>query len=93
MNRRELRQLLRLGWMSLLIGLAFLAVCEIAAQTLTPYMGRWHSVMKEGLTILGWVAMWRPLEIWLYRWWPIRHLGKIYRKLGAIPVEIRMAGG
>jgi hypothetical protein len=47
--------------------------------------------MKEGLTIIGWVAMWRPLEIYLYRWWPIRHLGRIYRKLGEIPVEIRVS--
>jgi hypothetical protein len=91
MNQREFRHLLREGWMSLLIGLAFLAACVAAAQTLTPFMGRWNPVMKEGLTIMGWVAMWYPLEIYLYRWWPIRHLGRIYRKLGEIPVEIRVS--
>ena len=93
MNRRELRQLMREGWMSLLIGLTFLAACMAVAQTLTSYMGRWNPVMKEGLTIIGWVAMWRPLEIYLYRWWPIRHLGKVYGKLSEIPVEIRVSTG
>lgn len=83
----------REGWTSLLIGLAFLAACVTIAHTLTPFMGRWNPVMKEGLTIIGWVAMWRPLEIYLYRWWPIRHLGEVFRKLGEIPVEIRVSGG
>ena len=92
MNLREFRQLMREGWMSLLIGLAFLAACMTIAKMLTALMGAWHPVMKEGLTIIGWVAMWRPLEIYLYRWWPIRHLGRIYRKLSEIPVEIRVAG-
>ena len=92
MNQRDFHQLMREGWTSLLIGLAFLAACVTIAHTLTPFMGRWNPVMKEGLTIIGWVAMWRPLEIYLYRWWPIRHLGKVYRKLGEIPVEIRVSG-
>lgn len=92
MNLREFRQLMREGWMSLLIGFAFLAACMTIAKTLTAFMGGWHPVMKEGLTIIGWVAMWRPLEIYLYRWWPIRHLGKIYAKLSTVPVEVRVAG-
>ncbi len=92
LNVREFRQLMRQGWMSLLIGLAFLAVCVTIAQTLTAFMGRWNSVMREGLTIIGWVAMWRPLEIYLYEWWPIRRLGKIYAKLSTVPVEVRVAG-
>jgi hypothetical protein len=91
-NQRELRQLLREGWASLLIGLTFLGACVTVARTLTDYLGPWNSVIREGLTIIGWVAMWRPLEIYLYRWWPIRHLGNVYRKLGKIPVEIRVSG-
>jgi hypothetical protein len=92
MNQREFRHLMREGWTSLLIGLAFLAACMTIAQTVTAYMGRWNPVIKEGLTIIGWVVMWYPLEIYLYRWWPIRNLGRIYRKLSEIPVEIRVSG-
>jgi hypothetical protein len=89
-NRNELRRLLREGWASLLIGLSFLAACVITAQTISA-KGEWNTVLKEGLTIIGWVAMWHPLEIYLYRWWPVRRLGRVYRKLSEIPVEIKIA--
>jgi hypothetical protein len=88
-NRHELRRLMREGWQSLLIGLTFLAACVITAQTMALH-GEWHTVFKEGLTIIGWVAMWHPLEIYLYRWWPVRRLGRIYDKLSEIPVELRI---
>jgi hypothetical protein len=29
-------------------------------------------VIREGFLIGGWVAMWRPLEVFLYDWWPNR---------------------
>src|SRR5688572_22664469 len=91
-NRREFRRLMRLGWISLLIGLTFLAICVFAAQTLAPRFGDLQAVVHEGLIIIGWVAMWRPLEIYLYRWWPVRELGKVYRKLSEIPIEVNAAG-
>ena len=90
LNQREFRRLMRNGWTTMLIGLCFLAACVTAAQTLTTYLGKWHPVMTEGLTIIGWVAMWRPLDTYLYRWWPLRNVGKIYAKLSEIPVEIRL---
>jgi hypothetical protein len=37
--------------------------------------------------------MWRPLDIYLYRWWPVREMGRIYRKLSAIPIEVNVTGG
>jgi hypothetical protein len=88
-NQREFHQLMREGWTSLLTGLAFLAACMTIAQTLTSYIGWSNAVMTEGLTIIGWVAMWRPLDIYLYRWWPIRHLGRVFRKLSEMPIEVR----
>jgi hypothetical protein len=89
LNQRELRQLLREGWTSLLIGLAFLAICVTLSKTVASHLTTWQPVIQEGLTIIGWVAMWRPLDIYLYRWWPIRNLGKVYRKLSQMPVEVR----
>ena len=43
------------------------------------------------LTIIGWVAMWKPLEIYLYRWWPLLALRRLYRRLARMPVELRCA--
>jgi hypothetical protein len=47
-----------------------------------------RQVLQEGLVILGWVAMWRPLQIFLYDWWPVRHHAQLYQRLAAMPVRI-----
>ena len=46
-------------------------------------------VVRESLSIGGWVAMWRPMEIFLYDWWPIRAEARLYGRLSAMPVRIR----
>jgi hypothetical protein len=50
-------------------------------------------MVREGLLIGGWVAMWRPIEIFLYDWWPIRAEARFYDRLSAMPVRIVYAGG
>ena len=42
--------------------------------------------------ICGWVGMWRPLEIFLYGWWPIRAEIQLYERLGAMPIRIAYRG-
>jgi hypothetical protein len=32
--------------------------------------------------------MWRPLEIFLYDWWPIRAERRLFDRLAAMPVRI-----
>jgi hypothetical protein len=88
LNRNDLHRMLREGWSSLIIGIAFLAVCTLGGQAIAHRPGEMMRVIGEGLTIVGWVAMWRPLEIYLYRWWPILALGRTYRKLSKAPVSI-----
>jgi hypothetical protein len=46
-------------------------------------------IVRESLTIGGWVSMWRPLEIFLYDWWPIRSEARLSDRLAAMPVRIR----
>ena len=31
--------------------------------------------------------MWRPMQIYLYDWWPLRRRGRIFVKLSHMPVE------
>jgi hypothetical protein len=45
-------------------------------------------LLKESLLIGGWVAMWRPMQIFLYEWWPIVRKGNIYRNLGQAIVHV-----
>jgi hypothetical protein len=88
MTLREFKRLMREGRVSFLIGLLFLGTCQLTATLITPADGNWQSVAREGLTIIGWVAMWKPLEIYLYRWWPLLSLRKLYQRLSRMPVEL-----
>jgi hypothetical protein len=88
--QRKLRQLLRRGLISLGIGVTFLVSFFIAAQVIKQLLGESSAttLFREGLLIVGWVAMWRPLEIFLYDWWPIVGERRLSDQLSAIPVRI-----
>lgn len=90
MKRRELRQLLRLGRISLAIGLAFLAVSLVGGELVTQWMDArsFAFVLRESLVIGGWVAMWRPMEILLYDWWPVRGDQRLFDRLSRMEVRI-----
>jgi hypothetical protein len=89
-TRRRLRQLFRVGRVSLLIGVAFVAVTvavgDLVAKALEGQ--RLGEILRESLLIGGWVAMWRPLEIFLYDWWPITLEARLSDRLSAMPVRI-----
>ncbi|ADE11791.1 hypothetical protein [Sideroxydans lithotrophicus] len=88
-TRRKLRQVLKQGRISMAIGLIFVSICLIAADyigDLGPNAG--YRVARESLTIVGWVAMWRPLQIFLYDWWPILRKIRLYLKLGSAHVQV-----
>ena len=45
-------------------------------------------MLSEGLTIIGWVAMWEPVYVFLYGWWPIVQKKNIYRKILGMDVKV-----
>jgi hypothetical protein len=93
-TRSRLRQLLRIGRISLLVGLVFLVAAVGLGDFIANAMKgqRLGELLREGLVICGWVAMWRPLEIFLYGWWPIRTEAKLFDRLSAMPVRIEYKG-
>jgi hypothetical protein len=93
-TRRKLRALFRRGRISLLIALAFLSGAIALGDALAAYVREsgLADVLREGLLIGGWVAMWRPLEIFLYDWWPIRGDIRLYERLSRMPVRIEYRG-
>jgi hypothetical protein len=94
LNRMELRRLFNDGQKSLFIGLAFLSVCLTASHALGGNdTATFRSIAHESLTIAGWVAMWRPMQIYLYDWWPVRRRGLLYRKLARMRVDVRKKAG
>lgn len=89
----KFRRLMKQGRTSLFIGLVFLALCLIIIQAVLPVAaGTWAGLLRESLTIAGWVAMWRPMQIYLYDWWPLLRRRKIYTKLSRMPVDVIQQG-
>ena len=87
--RRDLKQLLKQGRTSLLVGLAFVTVCLIAADAIGLLgSSTAFTIARESLTIVGWVAMWRPLQIFLYDWWPLARRIRVCNTLRNAQVRV-----
>jgi hypothetical protein len=89
-TRQQLRLLFRNGRIALVIGLAVVAGSVIAGDVVETMLqeSRFGSIIRESFLIGGWVAMWRPLEIFLYEWWPIRAEARLFDRLSAMPVRV-----
>jgi hypothetical protein len=90
-KRLEFSQLMRRGRLSLIVGSVFLASCLLLGELIAKTGGGpVIDILREGLTIAGWVAMWRPLEIYLYDWWPLFEERRRLDLLAKIKVRIDM---
>jgi hypothetical protein len=89
--QREIKELFRIGRRSLGIGVSILIICLLSAHFVgghlidTPF----RRLVEESFLILGWVANWRPLEIFLYDWLPLARKRDLYRRLAAATVELK----
>ena len=71
------------------LGMLFLAACVFLSKILLDHeAGTWAAAVRESLTIAGWVAMWRPMQIYLDDWWPLLQLRRVLTKLSYMPVEV-----
>jgi hypothetical protein len=87
---RRLREHLRRGHITLGVGLTVLVLFLTLAQlTASLTAGPLQEILREGLVITGWVAMWRPLEILLYDWWPLVDERRQVRRILDAPLSIR----
>lgn len=88
-TRSDLRHFLRQGRISLVIGIVFVTLCLLAADAIGQLGTHGSiSIARESLTIVGWVAMWRPMQIFLYDWWPLQRQIRLYEKLGSAQVKV-----
>jgi hypothetical protein len=87
--QRDLNELFRVGRRSLGIGVPILIACLVSAHLAAGYLSEapFKRLVEESFLILGWVANWRPLEIFLYDWWPLARRRDLYRRLSAATVE------
>jgi hypothetical protein len=89
LNRTEFGRMMAEGRLSLILGLAFLAGClAVSNLLLSKVTGRWGGTIQQSLTIAGWVAMSRPVQIYLHDWWPLWRQGQVYGKLSRMSVVV-----
>lgn len=91
----DLKQLFRDGRRALAIGLAMLGLCLVLQSLVARWMAAAPAArfLEEGLIILGWVANWKPLEIFLFDWWPLAGRRKLYERLARARIQIEASGG
>ena len=87
--RRRLREHVRRGQMALLVGVAILVVFLTLAKLMLSFPSEYvRQILREGLVITGWVAMWRPLELLLYDWWPLARKRRLFTRIVASDIAI-----
>lgn len=87
---RQVTKAVHLGWRSLIISIVFFVA--IVSLTLA-IVKRWPEgqislMFRELLIILGWVALWRPADLLLYEWRPLKREARLYQQLAQCKVEI-----
>jgi hypothetical protein len=85
----ELRRLFQRGRRDMEIAIVFLFLCLLIIRILSTFeQGLINNMFSEGLTIIGWVAMWEPGYVFLYGWWPIVQKRNIYRKILSMDISV-----
>lgn len=88
--QRTLRRKLRLARRHLFVALSFLGICLTVSRIIdnqslgSPLL----DTLVLSLDIIGWVALWRPAEFFLYDWWPLREDLQLYERLARMPVTL-----
>lgn len=89
LQRREIQLIFRQGHKSLWIGLGFLLISVVLGNLLSVLPSEiFRQLARESSYLIGWVAMWKPINIFLYDWWPLADMRKVYIKLSEIEVLI-----
>jgi len=90
---RHRRRDVRLGLISLLIAITFIAAFISAAQLVGKDTSTFGVALKEVLTISGWVLLWRPAEVLIYDGLPWRRQRAVLKSVLSAPIEVREGRG
>jgi hypothetical protein len=91
-SKRTLNELLWTGLKTLQVGVLFLTSCLVLAAAITGSdiaPGSFGDVLTQGLTIVGWVSLWRPVEIFLYEWWPLWRDVRVYDYIQRMAITVQ----
>lgn len=83
---RRHRRRKRVYWRVLVVGLLVLAASLLLRSLLDANGNGLGQIVAEGLLILGWVALWRPVEVVLFEHWEQREQRRLLQRLAAAEV-------
>jgi hypothetical protein len=89
-KRRELNRLFHDGRISLVIGIAFVALAITISDWVATAFSTSHyaQIIADSFIIGAWVALWHPTNIFLYDWWPLKRQARLYDRLSTMTVEV-----
>lgn len=89
----KIRALVTAGRRDIMIGLIFLFTCAVLGLIGTKFLPRALGLfVEQGLLILGWVALWRPVDLFLYELRPLRTHRAVLSALARMDVRFDPAG-
>ena len=89
-SQKKYQRIIQYGWKIFFIALGLLAVIYSLTEITFHLMpdNRLVLFFRESFIILGWVVLWRPLELLLYDWYPIKRNIRLYNRLEHSNVEV-----
>ncbi len=97
-NENETSAIFQLGRKSLYTAL----LCILALLLITPVLDNLKAAgelgylpnflmnyISIGITLLSWISMWYPIEVFLYRWWPFRRENQILEKMMKMDISVK----
>lgn len=87
---RERKRTLQYGWRALAIAFVLLGIALSISHLLDSFFphNSIANTTEESLTILGWVAFWKPAELLLYNWYPFSRDMALYARLERSVVQV-----
>jgi hypothetical protein len=88
---KKISELFRAGRRAGLIGFVTLATCLLLAWHVTENLPARPitRIVQESFVILGWVSIWKPLEMFLYEWLPPDRRRRLLLRLAAAEIVVR----
>jgi len=86
---KKINEKIKKGKKELLAGLIILFLALIIKGFINLEGSIVLSLLGEGLTIGGWVAMWNPINTLFYDWFPIKSKRKLYDRISLSKIEFK----
>jgi hypothetical protein len=89
-SQKEYKRIFKYGWRILFIALGLLAVIFTITEIAFYYLPDNKPLLfiHESFIILSWVALWRPLELLLYEWYPVKTEINLFSRLEHSNVQV-----